>query len=218
MKNHQKSSTKPGFDKQPIQKRAFVTRQKIIDAAKSLIADIGYEATTTTAIVKRAGISHGSIYNYFNNRWEIFYSIQEELYENLYSYTKESIDKTLEQQSTVDEAIALFIPGLFRAHKLEGKLNYELNKFALIDDYARDVQKQWRDRFKTELIRFLEHFSSETKLTDFESAVYVIFVTVDETFHSLYDERDTVDEYSILTELIRMIKDYVIKREHTPPV
>lgn len=45
-----------------------VRRAQILAAARSLIAEQGYERTTTAQIAKRAGISEGTIYNYFPSK------------------------------------------------------------------------------------------------------------------------------------------------------
>lgn len=42
--------------------------ERLLDAAASLFADSGYEATTTNAIAERAGVSIGSLYRYFPDR------------------------------------------------------------------------------------------------------------------------------------------------------
>jgi AcrR family transcriptional regulator len=41
------------------------TRKKILDAARRLFADNGYEATTTRDIARASGIASGTLFNYF---------------------------------------------------------------------------------------------------------------------------------------------------------
>jgi AcrR family transcriptional regulator len=53
------------------------TRAKLLDAARSLIREKGYEHTTLDAIAERAGMTTGAIYGNFKNRDELFLSLGE---------------------------------------------------------------------------------------------------------------------------------------------
>jgi AcrR family transcriptional regulator len=52
----------------PRQARSLATVEVILDAAALLLVDEGYEQTTTNRIAERAGVSIGSLYQYFPNR------------------------------------------------------------------------------------------------------------------------------------------------------
>src|SRR5579863_5759839 len=51
------------------------TRAKLLEAARSLIREEGYEHTTLEAIAERAGMTTGAIYGNFKNRDELFISL-----------------------------------------------------------------------------------------------------------------------------------------------
>jgi len=51
------------------------TRAKLLEAARSLIREKGYEHTTLEAIAERAGMTTGAIYGNFKNREELFLSL-----------------------------------------------------------------------------------------------------------------------------------------------
>jgi AcrR family transcriptional regulator len=54
--------------KQPRQKRAHETRARILDAARAVFEEHGYAHGTTNRIAERAGLSVGSLYQYFPNK------------------------------------------------------------------------------------------------------------------------------------------------------
>jgi len=54
--------------REPRQKRSRITCDAILEAATQLLIERGYAATTTNHIAKRAGISIGSLYQYFPNK------------------------------------------------------------------------------------------------------------------------------------------------------
>ena len=51
------------------------TRTKLLEAARSLIRERGYEHTTLDAIAERAGMTTGAIYGNFKNRDELFLAL-----------------------------------------------------------------------------------------------------------------------------------------------
>jgi AcrR family transcriptional regulator len=54
--------------KSPVQPRGRETRTRILDAARDVFASNGYAAGTTNHIAGRAGLSVGSLYQYFPNK------------------------------------------------------------------------------------------------------------------------------------------------------
>ena len=44
------------------------TRQKLMQAASALILEVGFEAMTTAAVARRAGVSEGTIYRHFPSK------------------------------------------------------------------------------------------------------------------------------------------------------
>jgi AcrR family transcriptional regulator len=51
------------------------TRAKLLEAARSLIREKGYEHTTLDAVAERAGMTTGAIYGNFKNRDELFLAL-----------------------------------------------------------------------------------------------------------------------------------------------
>jgi AcrR family transcriptional regulator len=52
----------------PVQERSTARVQRMLDAAAELLDEVGYEATTTSLIASRAGVSVGSLYQFFPDR------------------------------------------------------------------------------------------------------------------------------------------------------
>jgi AcrR family transcriptional regulator len=51
------------------------TRAKLLEAARQLVREEGYEHTTLEAVAKRAGMTTGAIYGNFKNREELFVAL-----------------------------------------------------------------------------------------------------------------------------------------------
>lgn len=52
-------------------------RQKILEAASACFAREGYDATSMEAVATAAGISKGSLYDYFRNKEDLFFGVFE---------------------------------------------------------------------------------------------------------------------------------------------
>ena len=51
------------------------TRQALVETAKRLFAERGYEATSIDAVLERAGVSRGALYHHFDNKRTLFEAV-----------------------------------------------------------------------------------------------------------------------------------------------
>jgi AcrR family transcriptional regulator len=50
-------------------------RQQILDGARRAFAQFGYEGATVARLETETGLSRGAIFNYFPDKWSIFYAL-----------------------------------------------------------------------------------------------------------------------------------------------
>ncbi len=63
--------------KRPIQARSEVTVAAMLDASIHVLLAVGYRKLTTTLVAERAGVSVGSLYQYFPNRQALLAAVVE---------------------------------------------------------------------------------------------------------------------------------------------
>ncbi|MBE2280525.1 MAG: TetR/AcrR family transcriptional regulator [Ignavibacteriaceae bacterium] len=73
--------------------RAF-RRQEIMNAAKPLFASKGFNQTTLEEIAESAEFGKGTLYNYFENKEEIYFSVISEFVSRLSQIIDEAIDSS----------------------------------------------------------------------------------------------------------------------------
>ena len=82
--------------REPKQKRAIEKKEKIIKAGFNLICKNGYYNTNTAEIAKEAGVSTGIVYQYFEDKHDIFIeglnTYGEEIFFPLLNYNNQMID------------------------------------------------------------------------------------------------------------------------------
>src|SRR4051794_41408443 len=61
--------------RQPQQDRSRLTRRRLLDAAVSSLAEVGWTATTVAAVAGRAGVSRGAAQHHFPTRESLFEAV-----------------------------------------------------------------------------------------------------------------------------------------------
>ncbi|MGC6480738.1 MAG: TetR/AcrR family transcriptional regulator [Porticoccaceae bacterium] len=61
----------------PVQNRARMQREKILNVTSELLKTVGLDDLTTILIAKKVGISIGTLYHYFPNKHAILYALSE---------------------------------------------------------------------------------------------------------------------------------------------
>ena len=65
--------------------RKLATRQRVLDAARDLFDEVGYEAATIRTIADRAGVAVGSVFTTFSSKAEILSQVMLDRLEGLYA-------------------------------------------------------------------------------------------------------------------------------------
>jgi AcrR family transcriptional regulator len=85
----------PAEDTPRRQQRGLQRIEEILDAAERVFADDGYDAATTNQIASAAGISPGSLYQYFDNKKAIAEALCHRYIEQLTSSESQILDPAL---------------------------------------------------------------------------------------------------------------------------
>jgi AcrR family transcriptional regulator len=192
--------------KQPRQVRAELTRQRILTAAAHVFGEHGYAAGTTNRIAERAGISIGSLYQYFPNKDAI---LAELLVRHLDDGA--AIAERVQREvlpGPIEEVFRLFVHGAIESHLDEPRLLRVLLEQA---PKSTDVLEKV-ERMKTHLVGYLralldEH--PEARIADTETAARLIVTTAELVIHQLVADHEPVDTGRLEDEMVAMLTRYV---------
>jgi TetR/AcrR family transcriptional regulator, cholesterol catabolism regulator len=84
-----------------MKRKSYITRQKIIDSSMKLIAQRGYKSSTTRQIAKKAGLTTGSVYNYFKSKTSILLEIQTKFIDKLINFLEDLPEELSAQEKVV---------------------------------------------------------------------------------------------------------------------
>lgn len=70
-----------------------VRRQQLLDAARQLIVERGFDATTMSDVAEAAGVGKGTVYLYFDSKVDLLDGLQALFWERMMTIAREAIDR-----------------------------------------------------------------------------------------------------------------------------
>jgi len=198
-----------GRRKDPKQQRAVITAAAITQATERIIIREGFKNATTNRIAEVAGVSVGSLYQYFPNKQAIVRALIEETV----SKTAAKVRETL--RNLMDEP---FEPALRQIMTLLVDI-YKENHFILfrISDQVPELKKYTKSlaietyTHSTNLA-FLEQHQDDLKVSDLRTALLIIErATIHNIEYFLAENPTNISEEQLIDELTRMAVNYLTK-------
>jgi len=113
-----------------------LTREVIMDAARDLFVEKGYQHVSMRQIAKKLNSSHGVIYYHFKNKAELFYALVEKHFFML----EEKIDEIIQQDTSNEEKLKQLFLG-FIEFGLTHQSHYEI-MFLIKDEEVKNFINQ----------------------------------------------------------------------------
>lgn len=110
--------------KRPRQARSRALVEAVLDAAAQILAQHGREALTTNAVALKAGVSIGSLYQYFPNRDAVIAAVADRHSHRIYHHVA---DLDLREETTLEGAVTRIVAALFAAHRIDPALHCALD-------------------------------------------------------------------------------------------
>ena len=121
----------------PQQERSIEKKNKIIQAGYELFSEVGYYGTNTVEIAKRAGVSTGIVYGYFQDKRDILICVLEIYIDKVYQPLSEIMAKA---QVPVDiHSLAMQVLNkTIELHEQNAKLHNTLHSLATTDEVVNN--------------------------------------------------------------------------------
>ena len=191
----------------PTQKRSIEKRNKIIENGFKLICEKGYYNISTPDIAKASGVSTGVVYQYFNDKKDIFiegiknYS-QIIMFPMLDIIEKENIkiDKTENLENFLTKIINAFIEN----HTISKKAHEELMAMSHLDEEIATIFKEAEFEFTKKVVDFLN--ANNIKLNNPIEKIHIAMGIVENLCHEIvYHRHEKIDYESMKKEVIEII-------------
>ncbi len=188
----------------PTQKRSIEKRNKIIEKGFELMCNNGYYNTNTNEIAKYAGVSTGIIYQYFNDKKDIFMAGVEN-YANKIMYPMLNILKTQKiDLNNLDEILSDMIDNFIKSHTISKKAHEELMAMSHLDEDVKNIFKNSELEMTNKIVSLLEN--NEITTNHLKEKVHIIIGVIDNLCHEIVYHKHEQLNYDIMKkEVINLI-------------
>jgi len=189
--------------REPQQERAALRRAGLLEAAERLIAELGYEAVTMTAIAEQAGASIGTLYDYFPDKTAVAVALKTGYVERGDTHWKELLNRAKEM--TRAELAELFVEG---ALELVKELPAYLELMGAPVMYTRS--SSLRRPLRKSVVGALQ--AMKPKLGDEKAFIYAeVIVQLIKGMLTVYREAAARDRETVAEEFRRLFRLYLVE-------
>lgn len=188
----------------PTQKRSIEKRNKIIEKGFELMCNNGYYNTNTNEIAKYTGVSTGIIYQYFNDKKDIFMAGVEN-YANKIMYPMLNTLKTQKiDLNNLDEILSDMIDNFIKSHTISKKAHEELMAMSHLDEDVKNIFKNSELEMTNKIVSLLEN--NEITTDHLKEKVHIIIGVIDNLCHEIVYHKHEQLNYDIMKkEVIKLI-------------
>lgn len=122
--------------RRPTQARSKATFRAILEAAAQVLRAEGLGGTTTARIAERAGVSIGTLYQYFPNKEAIYGELCEDLIQRMNASSRPLLSN-IPMDAGLVEIVSTIVDGLIRMHTLDPELHQQLARFEAMNGFSR---------------------------------------------------------------------------------
>lgn len=103
--------------KSPCQERSKVMVEAILEAGSQVFAELGYARATTNKIAERAGVSVGSLYQYFPNKDSLIASLHREHQTKIHRVVEKALRRFSDHSMSLEDGLRLLLDELNQVHE-----------------------------------------------------------------------------------------------------
>jgi len=197
--------------KEPKQARARATIEAILAAAAQILVQDGFEAATTNSIAQRAGVSVGSLYQYFPSKEAVIFALVERHVGKMQRQLEEVIAEYSE--APLEEIVPTYVKAMLAAHRVEPRLHRvfseQLPKLA-----GRDALMRWSEDAERVVRGVLYQHRDRLRPRDLEMAAFLLLHAVDAITHALVIFRPRyLEREALADEISELIMRYLLEPE-----
>lgn len=188
----------------PTQKRSIDKRNKIIRNGFILLCENGYFNTTTNDIAKYTGVSTGIIYQYFNDKKEIFIEGIKNYSDNIMFPILELLEQNKIHFNNMEKLLNNMLDIFIEKHTLSKKAHEEMIALSHLDE---DIAKIFHEKEITTTKKIVEVLTKNNIIREnqFEK-VHIIIGIVENYCHEVVYHRHTKINYEEMKkEVIKII-------------
>lgn len=195
--------------KSPKQQRAVMTADAIIQATQQIILKDGFKAATTNRIAETAGVSVGSLYQYFPNKQAIVGTLIQETVTAAANRVRTTLRDLMD--APLEPALRNIMSMLLAVYKENDFILFHiLDEVPELKDFTKNLAIEIYTHSTN--LAFLEQHKADLKVRDLHTSLLLIEqATIHNIECFLADNPTNIGEEQLVDELTRMAYNYLAK-------
>ena len=193
--------------KAPRQSRSRSTVDAIKQAAREMVATEGFSTSTTTLIAERAGVSIGSLYQYFPTREAIFLALYEDASAQMTATMKKVMVRILEQ--SLEKGVTEVMRQLLALHREHEQIVQKM--VAQIPELKLATQPLSFENMIYHAIRtYVEHHNAALSSRDLDRRAFLLREIILGCIHRyLNDSPEKITDRALINDLTQVVTHYI---------
>ena len=194
--------------KRPKQERSQATVQAILTATAHILTEEGYNHFTTNKVAERAGVSIGSLYQYFPNKDSLLLALAEHHADQMVQLAKDHLEEVGDR--SIPEFIRQIVKAAIAAHAVNPKLHRVLHEQVP----HSQVMRQFDPAKMENLLRsFLEERCDQLQPKNLDLTVFIVERTIRGLIHGAMTEHpEFLKTKELEEELTSLLSYYLLKK------
>jgi AcrR family transcriptional regulator len=195
--------------KRPLQRRAQATVDAILDAAAHILVRDGYDALSTNRVAERAGVSIGSLYQYFPNKEALVGDLVDRYSGMLFALVTETF-------ASMADAPPRALAGAMVRAMIETKRDKGPRLAKVLREQIPRTGRL--SRYEIELARvialaaaYLEHHRAVLRIDDAHTGAFVAVHMVDALTHAAITERAEAEDEAMIGTITDAVARYLLR-------
>lgn len=193
--------------KSPRQARSRATVDAILEACARVLVEEGYDRASTNRVAKVAGVSVGSLYQYFPSKEALVLALFERHSSRMLALLADSLREL--GDAPIPEAVRTYVRAMMAAHRVEPELHRALVEQVLHLglEHLSEVQRTARTLVRS----YLERHQHEILTKDLDAAAFVLVAAVEAVTHGAMLEQTELFASAVLEdEVCALVLRYLL--------
>jgi AcrR family transcriptional regulator len=206
------ASTRPRLEprKPPTQQRAKETVEELLLAAAQIFEANGYAAGTTNRIAKRAGVSIGTLYQYFPSKEALAVALLERHIADTDQRLHQWVGHMVAERHGLRAALQDYVEGMLEIHSGGPRLQHILLEETPLPERVHQALLQ-TERSAAKTVAGLLRLYPEIRQPNLEQAGHLLVQTVESLTHrfAAHPTEQVLSRQDFLLHLVTMLEAYL---------
>lgn len=188
----------------PTQKRSIEKRNKIIEKGFELMCEQGYYNVSTPDIAEAAGVSTGIIYQYFNDKKDIFIEGVKNYANTIMFPMLTVLESEKIKIDNIEKLLKNMIDSFIKNHTISKKAHEELMAMSHLDDDVANIFKESEIEMTNKIVDILKYNNLE--IENPIEKIHIVIGIIENLCHEVvYHMHNRINYDVMVNEVIQIV-------------